>query len=208
MHGFQLWANLPASLKMTAPRYQDVSRAGHSRGRRRRRDERAGGLRRLLGEARAGGRHRRRSAVSRRVGAARQRKTLPVETTRHAFAYVFAGSGTFRNASPPLRGQDRRRPAISTPRLPDAKDRSLILFDSGDEVTVQAGERASGSCSSRASRSRSRSPGMADRDEYRSGAAAGVPGNSGRHLHQVARGRTAPAATNDCGRETAVHIFF
>jgi quercetin 2,3-dioxygenase len=24
MHGFQLWANLPAALKMTAPRYQDV----------------------------------------------------------------------------------------------------------------------------------------------------------------------------------------
>src|SRR5213596_1616443 len=24
MHGFQLWANLPASQKMTAPRYQDV----------------------------------------------------------------------------------------------------------------------------------------------------------------------------------------
>src|SRR5207248_5654576 len=24
MHGFQLWANLPASLKMTRPRYQDV----------------------------------------------------------------------------------------------------------------------------------------------------------------------------------------
>ncbi len=25
MHGFQLWGNLPGSLKMTAPRYQDVS---------------------------------------------------------------------------------------------------------------------------------------------------------------------------------------
>src|SRR5512135_3028069 len=25
MHGFQLWANLPASLKMTEPRYQGVS---------------------------------------------------------------------------------------------------------------------------------------------------------------------------------------
>ena len=25
MHGFQLWANLPASMKMTAPRYQDVA---------------------------------------------------------------------------------------------------------------------------------------------------------------------------------------
>ena len=24
MHGFQLWANLPSSLKMTAPRYQDI----------------------------------------------------------------------------------------------------------------------------------------------------------------------------------------
>jgi redox-sensitive bicupin YhaK (pirin superfamily) len=24
MHGFQLWANLPSSLKMTAPRYQEV----------------------------------------------------------------------------------------------------------------------------------------------------------------------------------------
>ena len=24
MHGFQLWANLPASQKMTAPRYQDI----------------------------------------------------------------------------------------------------------------------------------------------------------------------------------------
>jgi redox-sensitive bicupin YhaK (pirin superfamily) len=25
MHGFQLWANLPSALKMTTPRYQDVS---------------------------------------------------------------------------------------------------------------------------------------------------------------------------------------
>ena len=27
MHGFQLWANLPAALKMTTPRYQDVQAA-------------------------------------------------------------------------------------------------------------------------------------------------------------------------------------
>ena len=27
MHGFQLWANLPSSLKMTDPRYQDVESA-------------------------------------------------------------------------------------------------------------------------------------------------------------------------------------
>jgi len=27
MHGFQLWANLPAALKMTDPRYQDIPAA-------------------------------------------------------------------------------------------------------------------------------------------------------------------------------------
>ena len=31
-----------------------------------------------------------------------RRKSLPVETTRHAFAYVFAGAGKFCNASGPL----------------------------------------------------------------------------------------------------------
>ena len=34
MHGFQLWANLPSSLKMTAPRYQDVKGSRHPGGRR------------------------------------------------------------------------------------------------------------------------------------------------------------------------------
>jgi hypothetical protein len=29
MHGFQLWANLPSSLKMTVPRYQDVKAKVH-----------------------------------------------------------------------------------------------------------------------------------------------------------------------------------
>ena len=38
-----------------------------------------------------------------------KRKTLPVETTRHAFAYVFAGSGKFCNASGALGGTDRKR---------------------------------------------------------------------------------------------------
>ena len=42
MHGFQLWANLPASLKMTAPRYQDIAGRRHPRDRRRRWHARAG----------------------------------------------------------------------------------------------------------------------------------------------------------------------
>ena len=35
MHGFQLWANLPRDLKMTAPRYQDHQGRGRARGDRR-----------------------------------------------------------------------------------------------------------------------------------------------------------------------------
>ena len=70
MHGFQLWANLPSSLKMTAPRYQDVKAARDPRSHRRRRHARAHRLRRFLGQARPGRRRRRRPALSRRVGAA------------------------------------------------------------------------------------------------------------------------------------------
>ena len=94
MHGFQLWANLPASLKMTAPRYQDVAGTRHSRGRRRRRDARARGVRRVLGEdadrSKASPRIRATSTSRSRPAA---QEALPVETSRHAFAYVFAGSG-------------------------------------------------------------------------------------------------------------------
>jgi redox-sensitive bicupin YhaK (pirin superfamily) len=71
-----------------------------------------------------------------------KRKTLKVETERHAFAYVFEGSGSFRAASQPQ--------GVLTERQVDGNDiavretvgdRSLVVFDSGDEVTVQAGEQ-------------------------------------------------------------------
>ena len=71
MHGFQLWANLPSSLKMTAPRYQDIKAAEIPEVDRRRRHARARGLRRFLGQARPGRRRRRRPALSRRLGAGR-----------------------------------------------------------------------------------------------------------------------------------------
>jgi redox-sensitive bicupin YhaK (pirin superfamily) len=71
-----------------------------------------------------------------------QRKTLPVETGRHAFAYIFEGSGSFRDASKPF--------GVLTEKEIDGREitlreqtgnRSLVVFDSGDEVTVQAGEQ-------------------------------------------------------------------
>ena len=71
MHGFQLWANLPASLKMTRPALSGRRGAGHSRGGGRRRDARARHLRRLLGKDGTGGGRRGRPALSRRLGAAR-----------------------------------------------------------------------------------------------------------------------------------------
>jgi redox-sensitive bicupin YhaK (pirin superfamily) len=140
MHGFQLWANLPASMKMTAPRYQEVTSkdipeivdddgtrvkvvVGSFWGKRGPVDGIAADPTYL--------------DISVPPG---RRKTLPVETTRHAFAYVFAGSGTFRDASAPQGVlTDTTGEIDEAPVLDLSGNRTLILFDRGDEVTVQAG---------------------------------------------------------------------
>jgi len=70
-----------------------------------------------------------------------------VDTSNHAFASVFAGSGSFRDASPP-RSVETEAVGVDGRTLPDAVpagpvdigNRSLVVFDSGDEVTVQAGD--------------------------------------------------------------------
>jgi redox-sensitive bicupin YhaK (pirin superfamily) len=69
-----------------------------------------------------------------------KRKRLAVEVDRHAFAYVFAGSGTFRDASGPRAVQTELvgRSDEAVPTM--IGNRSLVLFDRGDEVTVQAGD--------------------------------------------------------------------
>jgi len=143
MHGFQLWANLPASLKMTTPRYQEVKAPEIPVFT----DDDGSGIRIVCGEFRG-----KRGPVD-GIAAdpiyldvtvpAGRRKVLQVETTRHAFAYVFAGSGTFRDASGPLPVKTEgvgELPAPARAQHHDAQNRSLILFDRGDEVVVQAGE--------------------------------------------------------------------
>ena len=90
-----------------------------------------------------------------------KRKTLPVETTRHAFAYVFAGSGKFCNASGPLAVPTEERGLVDTAPPLEADNRSLVLFDRGDEVAVQAGEEAFGFSWFLGSRWRNRWPGTA-----------------------------------------------
>jgi redox-sensitive bicupin YhaK (pirin superfamily) len=70
-----------------------------------------------------------------------KRKTLPVEHSRHAFAYVFDGAGSFRDASAPTAVRTDRVGPVVEGGVEEAGNRSLVLFDRGDEVTVQAGEQ-------------------------------------------------------------------
>ena len=144
MHGFQLWANLPASQKMTAPRYQDVA----SRDIPEVTDDDGTSVRVVCGSfwGKTGpvagiAADPRYLDVTVPPG---QRKRLAVETSRHAFAYVFAGSGSFRDASQPrgvMTEQVGDAGAATTSRSADTGNRSLVLFDRGDEIVVQAGEQ-------------------------------------------------------------------
>ncbi len=141
MHGFQLWANLPSSLKMTAPRYQDI-KAGQipeivdDDGTRVRIV--CGDFRGKRGPVEGVAADPRYLDVSVPPG---KRKTLAVELERHAFAYVFEGSGNFRAASEPFGVRTEKTDGANEILVREQTgNRSLVLFDSGDDVTVQAGD--------------------------------------------------------------------
>ncbi len=139
MHGFQLWANLPASLKMTTPRYQDIQSKDVPEVV----DDDGTQVRVLCGDfwGKKGpveGVAADPSYLDISVAPGRK-KRLQVETSRHAFAYVFAGSGTFRDASAP-RGVRTEAVGDAAGVGHEISNRSLVLFDRGDEVVVQAGE--------------------------------------------------------------------
>ena len=69
-----------------------------------------------------------------------RKKTLPVAMTSHAFAYVFAGDAKFCDASDPLAVPTESAKWLDTAPPAQAENRSLVLFDRGDEVSLQAGE--------------------------------------------------------------------
>ena len=147
MHGFQLWANLPAAQKMTAPRYQEVAANDVTE----LTDDDGTHVRVICGEFWG-----QRGPVE-GVAADPQflditvppnvERTIPVLRSKNVLAYVFGGDGRFRDASPP-------RPVVTdvvadgalldddsaTPGT-DVADRSLTVFDAGDEIRVRAGER-------------------------------------------------------------------
>jgi len=142
MHGFQLWANLPSDLKMTQPRYQDVT----SKDIPEIIDDDGTVVRVVVGEFWG-----KRGPVD-GIAADPQyldisvpagvKKRFKVDTRRRAFAYVFGGAGRFADASRPRGVLLEKEIAGQEVNVRDMSgDRTLVQFGSGDEVVVQAGER-------------------------------------------------------------------
>ncbi len=140
MHGFQLWANLPSSLKMTAPRYQDIAGQDIPEII----DDDGTRVRVIVGEFWG-----KRGPVD---GIAAnpvyldvtvpplKSKRLPVDTHASAFAYVFQGAGRFEYASAPEGVRVEKEYHGEELNIRDLSgNRTLIRFDTGDEVFVQAG---------------------------------------------------------------------
>jgi redox-sensitive bicupin YhaK (pirin superfamily) len=140
MHGFQLWANLPSTLKMTAPRYQDVPGAEIPTVI----DDDGTAVRVIVGTFRG------RTGPVDGIAAEPQyldvsvpadvTTTLPVDTYRRCFAYVFEGAGAFANAAAPTGVLLEKEVAGQEVAIRDMSgDRTLVRFGTGDTVTVRAG---------------------------------------------------------------------
>ncbi|MBV6503928.1 MAG: hypothetical protein AKCLJLPJ_02022 [Fimbriimonadales bacterium] len=137
MHGFQLWANLPSSLKMTAPHYQEVKSVQIPEV-----VEDDGARVRVVCGTFWG-------ATGPVDGIAAEpiyldvyvppgvRRSLPMDTRRNAFAYVFEGAASFCNASEPFAVPTEGVGWLDTSPPSEADNRSLILFDAGDEITLE-----------------------------------------------------------------------
>lgn len=141
MHGFQLWANLPSSLKMTAPRYQDISGSDIPTV-----IDDDGTATKIITGAFWG----KRGPVD---GIAADplyldvsvppntRRTLKVDTYANTFAYVFAGKARFADASAPVGVRVEKEVAGHEVNLRDMSgNRTLVRFGTGDEIVVETGE--------------------------------------------------------------------
>nr|WP_319389868.1 pirin family protein [uncultured Cohaesibacter sp.] len=142
MHGFQLWANLPASMKMTAPRYQDVEAKEIPQVI----DDDGTSVKVVVGEFWG-----KRGPVD-GIAAdplyldifvpAGVRKRFKIDTYRNAFAYVFEGAGKFDNSSKPRGILLEKEVMGEEVNIRDMSgNRTLINFGTGDEVEVIAGPK-------------------------------------------------------------------
>lgn len=140
MHGFQLWANLPASLKMTAPRYQDVKGKDIPEIT----DDDGTSVKVIIGSFWG------KTGPVDGIAADPQylditvpaglRKRFRIDTYRRAFAYVFQGSGHFSDADVPRGVLLEKEIAGQETNIRDLSgNRTLVRFGTGDDITVQAG---------------------------------------------------------------------
>lgn len=139
-HGFQLWANLPAALKMTDPRYQDIPALEIPEIL-----EDDGSRARVIA-----GRFRGKNGPVTGIASdpsyldlyipPHSRQCIKIDLAQNAFAYVFEGEGKFRGASSPVPAATEY---MTETGISDAipshpvENRNLILFDSGDEIFVE-----------------------------------------------------------------------
>lgn len=142
MHGFQLWANLPAAMKLTAPRYQDIAASDIPVIT----DDDGTRVKVITGAF--WGKHGPVDGIAAEPMyldvsvPPNTRKTLPVDAYANAFAYVFAGSGSFRDASAPQGVRIEKEFQGEELNIRDMTgNRTLVRFDTGDEITVRAGEQ-------------------------------------------------------------------
>ena len=133
MHGFQLWANLPASLKMTSPRYQDIAGTDIPT----LMDDDGTAIKIIIGKWR--GIHGPVDGIAAEPQylditiPANTRKVIPIDAYRNAFAYVFEGCAAFRDASAPMGIKIEKEINGQDVFLRDQSgNRTLVLFDSGD----------------------------------------------------------------------------
>jgi len=140
MHGFQLWANLPSSLKMTSPRYQDIAAQDIPEII----DDDGTRVRVIVGSF--WGKNGPVDGIAVEPMyldvsvPANTRKSMPVDTYANAFAYIFEGSGWFVDASAPsgvLLEKEIDGREVNVRDL--SGNRTLVQFSTGDEVTVHSG---------------------------------------------------------------------
>ncbi|MDV7270968.1 pirin family protein [Thioclava sp. A2] len=142
MHGFQLWANLPSDLKMTAPRYQDIKSGDIPEVI----DDDGTRARVIVGEFWG-----QRGPID-GIAADPQyldisipagvKKRIKIDTYRRAFAYVFEGSAYFADAAAPQGVLLEKEVMGQEVNIRDLSgNRTLVRFGTGDEIVVQAGER-------------------------------------------------------------------
>ena len=143
MHGFQLWANLPAALKMTDPRYQDIPSSAIPEV-----TEDDGTKARIIcGEFWGKSGPVEGVATDRCCGralrgylcAAGQAQADPGGDDAQCICVCVCRRGNVPRCFGPAGGADGVGCRRQCAPVYDAKNHSLVLFDRGDEIVVQAG---------------------------------------------------------------------